>query len=427
MHTAFHYDTWEDVTREAESLGAFMPYENDTRVLFDKLQFGGHTSDNRIAFQPMEGADGETDGSPSALTRDKYIKFAKSGAGLIWFEAVACANEARASARQLMITDDNVDSFSRLTDEMRAVCLKENGFEPIIVMQATHSGRYAKPRNTPEPLIAYNNPLWEKEPLDKSRILSDDRLKYYEARFSDMARLAQRAGFDGMDIKCCHGYLANELMSAYTREGEYGGSFENRSRFLLNAFAAAESAVNKSGFFLTSRLGAHDGFPYPWGFGANEGEGVKPALGEALRLIGIIKRRFSIPIINITIGNPYQNPHVNRPYDKGGYVPDEHPLTGISRMMTCVSEIQAAYPDLPVIGSAFSYLRSLSPNMAAGMVAQNRCAMAGFGRLALRYPDFVKDLRLAGGIDKKRVCITCGQCAKMLRACENSTCIFNKR
>ncbi len=426
MHVTYHYDTWEDVKREAEAVGAFIPYESDTSVLFEKLEFGGHVSNNRIAFQPMEGADGELEGAPSELTRDKYIKFAKSGVGLIWFEAVACAHEARASARQLMITDKNVDAFSRLTDEMREVCLKENGFEPIIVMQATHSGRYAKPNNTPEPLIAYNNPMWEKEPIDQSRILTDDQLKYYESRFSDMARLAQKAGFDGMDVKCCHGYLANELMSAYNRKGEYGGSFENRSRFLLNAFAAAQSAVNKEGFFLTSRLGAHDGFPYPWGFGVKDGEGIKPALEEAIELIGIIKKRFNIPILNITIGNPYQNPHVNRPYDKGNYVPNEHPFTGLSRMMTSVSELQNAYPDLPIIGSAFSYLRTLSPNMAAGMIAQKRCAMAGFGRLALRYPDFVKEIRETGTIDKKHICLTCGQCAKMLRACENSMCIFNK-
>ena len=65
--------------------------------------------------------------------------------------------------------------------------------------------------------------------------------------------------FDGMDVKCCHRYLACELLSAYTRPGIYGGSYENRTRFLKNAYRAAKSAITGD-FFLTSRLNAYDGF-----------------------------------------------------------------------------------------------------------------------------------------------------------------------
>ena len=162
-------------------------------------------------------------GAPDELTVRRYHRFAEAGPGLIWFEAVATVPEVRASAHQLRITEENVDSFRRLTEEIREICLKKNGYAPVIVMQATNSGRYSKPHGYPEPLIAYNCPPLEDTPLPKERILSDDDLRRYEAAYERAARLCQRAGFDGMDVKCCHRYLACELLSAYTRPGEYGG------------------------------------------------------------------------------------------------------------------------------------------------------------------------------------------------------------
>jgi len=112
-------------------------------------------------------------------------------------------------------------------------------------------------------------------PLPDDRIVSDDDLQRYEEAYARAAKLCQEAGFDGMDVKCCHRYLACELLSAYTRPGPYGGSYENRTRFLKNCYRAAQSAVTREGFFLTSRLNVYDGFPYPYGFGVRAGKEVK--------------------------------------------------------------------------------------------------------------------------------------------------------
>ncbi|MBE5792422.1 MAG: flavin oxidoreductase/NADH oxidase [Clostridiales bacterium] len=426
-HETFHYSSWQDVLSACTDFEPFLPYSENIKALFTPLAIGKHVSSNRVALQPMEGTDGALDGAPGELTKRRYIRFSEGGAGLIWFEAVASAPEVRASAHQLYLTDKNVDEFKKLVENIREAGIKKNGYAPVIVMQATNSGRYSKPNGYPEPLIAYNNPVLEDKPIDKSRILTDDQLKAYEEKFYDLARLAQVAGFDGMDVKCCHRYLANELFSAYTREGMYGGSFENRTRFIMNAYAAAQSAIKNPEFFLTSRMNAYDGFEYPWGFGVKEGCGIEPCMDEAIRLIGMITEKYNIPLINITIGNPYKNPHVNRPYDKGNYVPAEHPLFGESRMMKCVSEIQHAYPDLPVIGSAFTYLRGFSPNLAAGMIEGGHSQMAGFGRLAFAYPDFVNDLKNNGSIDPKKLCITCGQCANLLRAGIPAGCVVRDR
>lgn len=425
LHETFHYPTLDSLRAAAAEVKADLPLQEDVSPLFRPLTLGVKAAPNRIAFQPMEGTDGTEGGAPGELTIRRYERFAKAGPGLIWFEAVATVPEGRASAHQLYLTEENVDAFRRLTDDIRETCLRENGYVPVLVMQATNSGRYSKPHGYPEPMIAYNCPPLEDEPLPADRIVSDDDLRRFEEAYTRTARLCQQAGFDGMDVKCCHRYLACELLSAYTRPGEYGGSFENRTRFLKNCYRAAQAGLSSGEFFLTSRLNAYDGFLYPYGFGVKEGS-LEPDMNEAIRLIRELEAEFHIPLINITMGNPYKNPHVNRPYDHGNYVPDEHPLEGVDRVMKGVSEIQHAV-DIPVLGSAFSYLRQFSTNLAAGMVAGGHAAMAGFGRMAFAYPDFVQDARRNGQLDPRRVCLTCGGCAKLLRAGTPAGCILRDR
>ena len=252
-HETFHYRSLDQVRETARALDAFLPLQEDLSPLLAPLNIGGKTLTNRMAFQPMEGTDGTEDGAPGPLTIRRYQRFAQAGPGLIWFEAVATVPEGRASAHQLYLTEKNVDAFRRLIDQIREISLRENGYAPMIIMQATNSGRYAKPTGTPAPLIAYHCPPLEDPPVPGTRVLTDEELQRYEAAFEGTARLCQQAGFDGMDVKCCHRYLACELLSAFTRPGPYGGSYENRTRFLKNAYRAAQAAVTGD-FFRTSRM-----------------------------------------------------------------------------------------------------------------------------------------------------------------------------
>lgn len=423
----YSYSGLKDIKQKAEILGQWLPLTEDVSALLESYGICGRTAANRIVFQPMEGADGHPDGSPGELTWRRYRRFARGGPGIIWFEAVAVAPEGRANPRQLFLTAENLDGFSRLVAQMKTDCLRENGFEPIVIMQATHSGRYSRPHGAPEPLIAYHNPLFEKDhPIDRSRILSDDQLEGLEALYGQSARLARLAGFDGMDVKSCHRYLASELLSAYTRPGRYGGSLHNRSRFLMNAIGAAKAAV-PSGFLVTTRLNVYDGFPYPYGFGVSPQGGLSPDLREPLELADRLQGEAGLALVNITCGNPYVNPHVNRPYDAGSYTPDEHPLTGVSRIMICASVIQKAYPSLGVVCSGLSYLRQYSPYLAAGMIRDGSAELAGFGREAFAYPDFPRDLRAGRPMDADRVCVACGQCAARLRAGLETGCVVRDR
>lgn len=422
-HERFHYGSLMEVKNKAEELEVELPLSENVDVLFEKVEKNGLEFQNRFVISPMEGCDAAKDSGPGELTKRRYQRFAQSGAGLIWFEAVAVQKEGRAKPNQLMLTEQNLESFQRLIDAIKEESIKKNGFETKVILQAAHSGRYSNPNGYSEPVIAYSNPLFEKEhPIDPDRIISDDELEKLEEVYGMTAGRAKQAGFDGIDIKCCHRYLCSELMSAYERPGKYGGCFENRTRFYFNCIRAAQAAVGKD-FLVTSRLNVYDGFPYPYGFGVRSQSGCTPDLTEPVHLVKILHDQFKMPMLNITIGNPYVNPHVNRPYDRGNYVPEEHPLEGVARMMHCVGEIQKSNPQMLIVGSGFSYLRQFSPNLAAGAVEQGVCTMTGFGREAFAYPEFIQDLKSNGCIDSHKVCVACGECAKLLRKGECAGCV----
>ncbi len=423
----FNYKTLADLTNKCDELNVKLPFSDDTSVLKESIKIENKVIHNRLVVQPMEGCDGKADGSLDELPIRRYDRFAKGGAGLVWFEAVAIMEEARANPRQLWINDNNLDSFKKVVEDIKSACFKENGFEPVVIMQATHSGRYSKPYGKPAPLIAYNNPILEKDgPLSADRIVSDDYIKQVEEAMGKAVKLSKEVGFDGVDVKSCHRYLGSELLSAYNRSGEYGGSFENRTRFLTNCVKNANTYASPD-FLVTSRLNIYDGYPYPYGFGVKDGGDLTPDLTEGKKLIGILHKELGMKLIDITIGNPYNNPHVNRPADFQPYPLSEDPLVGVERIINCAKEIQNEYKDLVVIGSGLTYLRGFSDQMVAGAIKEGYFSLAGFGRMAFAYPDFAKDIVNGNGLDPKQVCISCGRCSLLMRYGSTAGCVIRDK
>lgn len=408
------YTNIEDLRSQELELGLNLPFAESTECLNAPLQLKHKVIPNRLACQAMEGCDGTADGCPDELTIRRYDRFAKGGAGLVWFEATAVMEEGRANPRQLWITEENVDSFARQVERIRETAIRENGYAPVIVMQATHSGRYSKPWGTPAPLIAYNNPIFEKDaPIDASRIVTDDYLDRVGEALVKGAALAQKAGFDGVDIKACHRYLNCELLSAYTREGRYGGSFENRTRLLRESIQGAMETCGGD-FIVTSRLNIYDGFPYPYGFGVSSNGGTEFDPSEPVQLLKALEN-CGVELLNITMGNPYFNPHVNRPFVLGGYEAPEHPLCGVARMLNGIATVKQAVPNMKLISSAMSYLGVAAPHVAAGYVEQGGFDIAGFGRTIFAYPDFAKDILKTGEMNPKKLCICCSKCTEIMR------------
>ncbi|MBR6765474.1 MAG: flavin oxidoreductase/NADH oxidase [Clostridia bacterium] len=416
-----------DFDLQNNELGNLLPYSEDVSILKSPYEILNKTVSNRLVCQAMEGCDGTKTGEPDELTVRRYLRLAEGGAGIIWFEATACCEEGRANPRQLWIREDNVDQFKRLNDLIRETAIKRNGYAPLIIMQDTHSGRYSKPHGTPEPIIAYNNPIFEKDaPIDKSRIITDEHLDKVRDWLVDVARLAQKAGFDGVDIKCCHRYLNSELLSAFTRENSrYGGSFENRTRLLRETIQGALQVCDKD-FIVSSRMNAYDGFQYPYGFGVKNDGSLQVDLSEAKALVKILSN-MGVKLLNITMGNPYVNPHVNRPFAKGGYEAEEHPLTGVARMLNGIKEIHEAVPEIKLISSGFSYLGTVAPNVAAQYISDDSFQFAGFGRMIFAYPDFANAIIKKDRLDDKKICIACSKCTELMRAKQVSGCaVFNE-
>jgi len=421
------YTTKEDFDIQNRELNINLPFGNDISILGKSYNFGSKTVHNRMVCQAMEGCDGTADGSPGILTQRRYTRFAKGGAGMIWFEATAVMEEGRANPRQLYITENNLDNFKKQVEDIKNNALKTNGFEPIVIMQATHSGRYSKPLGVPSPLIAYNNPIFEKEnPISPECIVSDEYLDRVCEALVNGAKLAEKAGFDGVDIKCCHRYLNSELLSAYNRNGRYGGSLENRTRLLRESIKGAIDSCSKD-FIVSSRLNVYDGFAYPYGFGVKNDGSLDFDVTEPDWLIKELYK-YGVRLLNITMGNPYFNPHVNRPYTKGEYEPPEHPLEGVARVLNGTAKLKELNPDIAIICSAVSYLGVVAPNVVSAFIEDSKFDFAGFGRTIFAYPDFANDILKNGGMNKDKICICCSKCTEIMRKIGTTTgCVIRDK
>ncbi len=408
------YLTGEGFEKDNAALGGILPSSRDVSILKSSATVHGKTVHNRLACQAMEGCDGTADGCPGELTLRRYDRFARGGAGIIWYEATAVLPEGRANPRQLYISESNLDAFKRQVESIKETAMKTGGYAPLIIMQATHSGRYSKPQGTPAPLIAYNNPIFEKDsPIPAERIVTDDYLDRVGEALIRGAELAEKAGFDGVDIKCCHRYLNSELLSAYNREGRYGGSFENRTRLLRESVKGAMEACGKD-FIVSSRLNVYDGFPYPYGFGVSRDGSLDFDPAEPIALLKTLES-YGVELLNITMGNPYFNPHVNRPYAKGGYEAPEHPLSGVARMLNGTAQLKKEVPGIQLICSALSFLGVAAPHVAAAYIRDGGFDFAGFGRTVFAYPDFANDIVRNGEMNGKKCCVACSKCTEIMR------------
>lgn len=339
MHERFKYKSKEDIISKASSLGYVLPYLDDISPLLQEIKAGDFLVQNRIVVQPMEGYDSEADGSPSPLTKRRYLRYAAGGSGMIWYEAVAVAPDGRSNPNQLWLNSNNVSNYASLVKDVTEASSRV-GIKPFQVIQLTHSGRYSKPHGKPEPKAGALNPV-----LDKTDpyILTDIELRKIQDEYVTAAKLADEAGFDAIDIKACHGYLLIDLLAAKGRTGIYGGADPGlRFRFFLETIDRIKKEV--PGVIVTTRLNISD--RYTGGFGVDPDN--NPDFSEPFLLVDALKAR-GIRMINISMGSPYYNPHVTRPYDNplpGQPLPDEHPLEGVIKMINGTSLFQKNTPTL---------------------------------------------------------------------------------
>lgn len=421
MHGRFNYKNQDQLLAKAAGLGVKLPFSDDVSILFEPKTIGGFVVPNRLVVQPMEGYDSTSDGSPSELTRRRYLRYARGGSGMIWFEAVAVSEDGRSNPNQLRIHEGNVASYKSLNSEIRQAAA-ESGIKQMLVIQVTHSGRYSKPDSKPHPLTAARN-----DALDKTdpHVLTDDELMRIQDEYVRTARLSFEAGFDAIDIKACHGYLVIDLLAARSRENSiYGGLPPSaRFRFMLDTIDRIKNEI--PGIIVTTRLNISD--LYDGGFGVDGSN--SPDYSEAMLLTGELRKR-GITLINISMGSPYFNPHVTRPYDTplpGQKLPGEHPLEGVVRIIEGTAEFATRFPEISFVGSAYSWLRQFAPNVGAEVVRLGHAAFIGLGRSSFAYPSLPLDLKRTGKADPSKVCITCSGCTRLIRSFRPGGCVVRDR
>jgi 2,4-dienoyl-CoA reductase-like NADH-dependent reductase (Old Yellow Enzyme family) len=239
----------------------------------------------------------------------------------------------------------------------------------------------------------------------------------------DAARLAARAGFDAVDIKACHGYLLHELLGAHLRaNSRYGGPFEHRTRLLLDIVSAVRAEV--PALAVAVRLNATDGMPFPYGFGARADGRMGFDLEEPRRLARLL-REAGCALLNVTAGIPTFGPHLNRPFDRpvANTAPSpEHPLIGVSRLLSLGAALQAEVPSVPVVATGLSWLRQFWPPVAAGLLRAGGAQFAGLGRGMFAYPDAPADLMARGSLAPVKCCIACSRCTELMRMGSSAGC-----
>lgn len=404
--------------------------------LGQNYQLDDVTIGNRFSILPMEGWDGTTDGRPSDLTIRRWKHFGLSGAKLIWGgEAVAVRNDGRANPNQLISNDQTTADLENLRQVLVDAHKEKCGTtdDLLIGLQLTHSGRFARPNDKKklEPRILYRHPLLDK----KFGITSDDAI-FTDAEIDDLigdfARAAVRAeaaGFTFVDLKHCHGYLGHEFLSATTRPGRYGGSFENRTQFLRGLVAAVrrdapslQIGVRLSAFdFLPFRMPEGDdrrGVPetfegrYEHAFGGDADNPLMINLNETFQFFALLEE-LGIKLVCVSAGSPYYNPHIQRPAlfpPSDGYLPPEDPLVGVARQIKATSELKARFPQMCVVGSGYTYLQDWLPNVGQHYVRTGQVDFVGLGRLVLSYPDLPFDVINGNPLKSKLICRTFSDC-----------------
>lgn len=429
--------TADDLRAHLRSVGAVIPFDEAVTPdgpLARPVSLDGRAIGNRFAILPMEGWDANPDGTPSELTVRRWRNFGRSGAKLVWGgEAAAVRPDGRANPNQLVISTDTAASLA----ELRRVLVEEHQAamgrtdDLYVGLQLTHSGRFARPndKKTLEPMTLYRHPVLDHRfgLAAGHPVMTDSEVSLLVEDFVKAAKVAADAGFDFVDVKHCHGYLGHEFLSAVDRPGRYGGSFENRTRFLTEIVAGIRAAAPALGVGV--RLSAIDfvpfkpgpdgtGVPDTWGDGpyryafGGDGGGVGFDLTEPIRFVTLLES-LGVRLVCTTAGSPYYVPHIQRPAvfpPSDGYQPPEEPFVGVARQIEVTAKLKAAAPNLLFVGSGYTYLQEWLPRVGQATVAQCMTDFVGLGRLVLSYPELPADVIAGRELQMKKLCRTFSDC-----------------
>ncbi len=405
--------------------------------LAEPIHLSDFTIGNRWCIHPMEGWDANADGSPSAYTLRRWENFGRSGAKWIWGgEAAAVQEDGRANPHQTLATPQNRAGLERLLSALVDTHRREIGTtdDLLVGLQLTHSGRYCRPnqKHLPEPRVAYHHPILDArvgiDPDDDRCVWTDDQLEVLIDNYVGAAKMAHEIGYRFVDVKCCHGYLLHEFLSARQRPGRFGGDLQGRTRLMRTIIERIRSEC--PGLLIGVRLSIFDMvpyqpgpeggqpadfshlLPYEWGFGVDPHDPQQMDLAEPIELLKMLAA-WGVFAVNLSAGSPYYNPHIQRPAifpPSDGYQPPEDPLVGVVRQIEAVRDCKQAVPDLVMVGTGYTYLQEYTPHVAQAVVRQGWVDSVGLGRMVLSLPELPQVTLDEGTMPRKKICRTFSDC-----------------
>ncbi|MFB6081408.1 MAG: NADH:flavin oxidoreductase/NADH oxidase [Halanaeroarchaeum sp.] len=336
--------------------------------LFSSLAVRETTASNRTMVSPMcQYSCEDRDGLATEWHHVHLGSRAVGGAGIVMTEATAVEPRGRISPEDLGIwSDDHAAALERTTRFVR-----EQGSVPAI--QLAHAGRKAsktRPWDGSEPLqpadggwevVAPTDEPWpyEDEPPATHRLTTEEVGEVVDS-FVTAAERAVDAGFEVLEVHGAHGYLVHEFLSPVTndREDAYGGSFENRTRFLREIVTGIRAAVGDS-VPLFVRISATDWLDDRESWTAD----------QSVRLAGDLEAR-GVDLVDVSTG---------------GISPDQEiDWTGPNYQLRFAERIRAATDDL-LVGTVGGIR---TPEQADAVIRNERADLAIVGREFLRDPYF---------------------------------------
>ncbi|MBF0532188.1 MAG: NADH:flavin oxidoreductase [Candidatus Omnitrophica bacterium] len=222
--------------------------------LFSEFRIKNITFKNRLGVAPMTRTSSSADGIPRQDVLDFLVRRAKNGAAIVYTEAIVTDYEsAQGYPRQSRLTTQRqIEAWKPVVQ-----AIKKEG--AVAIMQMFHCGRVATTEVNPAKRVIAPSRLIPRQnnPASKGPYPIPDEISLFDMQhvllgFVETARGAVAAGFDGIELHCAHGYLLNEFLSIYSnqRRDNYGGSVENRFRFVREVIQAVREVVPQERLFL---------------------------------------------------------------------------------------------------------------------------------------------------------------------------------
>ena len=363
--------------------------------LFQSAQIGPRRTSNRLVAQAMEGNDGINGGAPGDRTIARYEALARGRWGVVILEASSVSPDSLARVNGLVLVRENLPAFARLVAAFKAA-----NPEGLLLFQITHGGEKAGSFSHPRAIYPREG---GPEPLSEKEI--DD----IRAGFIEAAQLAREAGADGIDFKLCHGYFGCEMLRpANQRADRWGGSFENRTRFLREGIGEIRQRIPEESFILGARLSLYEGIR--GGCGTGGPEELTEDLSEMFEIVRLMER-LGMQYVNVSAGIPGVTSEITRPTPQARWLYLHH-----FRYTRLIKELRT---DLSVFGSGYSILKEEGPLLAAEAIRKGYTDFAGWGRQIFADPFFPHKLKEG---EKINYCIGCSGCTRLMIRQLNDGC-----